>query len=44
MDEDVFRSARYQRVYQYLNSKNSANFILGSIEENVSEVLSLLLK
>ena len=45
MDKFIFRSASYQRVYQYLSSKNLNNFRLGSIvEESVSEVLSLLLR
>ena len=50
MDEELFRSARFQRSYQYLrrscNSENLAsfNYRLGSVEGSVLEVLGLLLE
>jgi len=50
MDEDIFRSARFQRVYQYLkrffSHANLARFSykLGSVEGDVPEALNLLLK
>ena len=50
MDEEIFRSARFQRSYQYLRRssqfQNLANFnyILGSVEGSVPDVLGLLLE
>ena len=50
MDEEIFRSARFQRSYQYLQRssqfQNLANFNykLGSVEGNVPDVLGLLLE
>ena len=50
MDDGIFRSARFQRVYQYLkrfsNYTNLAKFSyrFSSVEGNVPEALNLLLK
>ena len=44
MDQYIYQSASYQRVHQYLSSKNFASFQEGTVEENVSTVLSLLLR
>ena len=50
MDEEIFRSARFQRSYQYLRRsshfQNLArfNYVLGSVEGTVPEVLALLLE
>ena len=50
MDEGIFQSARFQRVYQYLkrfsSHTNLARFSykLGNVEGNVPEALNLLLK
>ena len=50
MDEDIFRSARFQRVFQYLKRFSSHtnlskfSFKLASVEGNVPEALEILLK
>ena len=50
MDEEIFRSARFQRSYQYLRRsthfQNLArfNYILGSVEGTIPDVLGLLLE
>ena len=44
MDEYIYQSASYQRVHQYLSGRNLATFQEGTVEENVCEVLSLLLR
>ena len=50
MDEEVFRSAIFQRSYQYLRRSSqfqnlaSFNYRLGSVEGSVPEVLGLLLE
>ena len=50
MDDEVFRSARFQRSYQYLRRSSQFqnlarfNYRLGSVEGNVAEVLGLLLE
>ena len=50
MDEEIFRSARFQRSYQYLRRYSqfqnlaSFNYRLGSVEGSVLEVLGLLLE
>ena len=44
MDQYIYQSASYQRVHQYLSNQNFATFQEGTVEKNVSEVLSLLLR
>jgi len=50
MDDGIFRSAEFQRSYQYLRRSAqfqnlaSFNYRLGNVEGSISEVLRLLLE